>query len=463
VTLFARHTVAPLDADSFALDLAHELAHRVSGLAIRDAKAGAALVDAKDPSRALRLADLVVRPDDLAAFADAVAGSRPDLDAVTAYREALVAVVARVDPYATVRTTAALDERLGALDQAPAGLGISWEPSPPGVRVLEVASGSPAAKARIRPGDVIVVADGVSLAGLGVDAVRALLRGPEGTWMRLAVRAPSGAERDVVVVRRPFVFPAVRVTRAPGGVTVIAIANLTENAPAEMREALARNVPRPFRGAGVVLDLRDDSGGRVAGAYELANLLVRDGFLFRGLAADGREAARAEADPAAKWDRVPLVVLIDATTLSAAEVLAAALRDADRALLVGERSGGKGIGQRKFDLPRAQSLFVSTLRLDTASGRTIQGYGVLPHVRIVPGPADPMASTPSRQPYLWRDLAREADAPPLVVRADRVCIGRSADPPLAAALAILAEWKRSPEGTLLDAARRAFPAGDDTP
>ena len=458
VTLFCRETVAPLDADSFALDLARELVGRVPRLLIRAIDGRPALVDDLEPDRPLPLtADVADRPDALAAFADGVASRRPGLDAVGAYREALSAVVRRVDPYASVEPVRVYDEQISRLEKRTVGIGIAWNPTPEGALVVEVVARSPAARAGLRPGDRIVAVDGASLAGREAESIHSLLGGPEGSRASLTVRGTTGRDRAVRVTRKDVAFPAVHAEMLAGGVLLLRVSNFTEAAPGEMREALCRHAPPFGRSAGVILDLRGNTGGHLTGAYDLANLFVPTGFLFRGVASDGREAVRADADRGT-WNRMPLVVLVDGLTMSAAEILAAALADADRALIVGGRTGGKGVAQREINLPLGQALYVSILRIETASRRTLQGYGLWPHVEVAGGTGAAASEGSGRQPYLWLDAARAHPGPRIAIPAAEVeAETGTSDAPLAVAQAALAAWNADRSLTLLQAARWAYP------
>ena len=458
VTLFCRATIAPLDADSFAFDLARELAGRVPGLRVRAIDGRPALVDDLGPDRPLPLAaDLADRPEALAEFADGVAWRRPGLDAVAAYREALSAVVGRIDPYASVEPLRVYDEQVNRLEKRVVGIGIAWNPTPEGALVVEVVPRSPAARAGLRPGDRIVAVDGASLAGRDAEAIHSLLGGSEGSRARLTVRGTNNRDRAIRVTRKDVAFPAVHAEALAGGVLLLRLSNFTEAAPGEMRAALRQHAPPLARNAGVILDLRGNTGGHLTGAYDLANLFVTEGFLFRGVASDGREAVRAQADRGT-WDREPLVVLIDGLTMSAAEILAGALADADRALLVGDRTGGKGVAQREIDLPLGQALTVSILRIETASRRTLQGYGLWPHVEVAGETGDGAPGASVRQPYLWLDAVAAHPGPRLAISAAKVESDTgTGDAPLAVARAALAAWNRDRSLTLLQAARQAFP------
>jgi carboxyl-terminal processing protease len=257
-----------------------------------------------------------------------------------------------------------------------------------GLQVVAPLEGSPAAKAGLRPRDRIAELCGAactSAQGLEPDAAAALLRGPVGSVVTLTVlRDGWAAPRAFALTRAVVRAPAVRVGRLAGGLAVARVAELTEGAAAELSERLvqlARESGAPP--TGLVLDLRNNPGGVVDEAVAVAGLWLDGGdvVVLRGRGDENvvRLAAQPGGDVA-----LPLVVLVDAGSASAAEIVAGALQDRRRALVVGENTFGKGAAQSVFDLPGGAGVRLTTAHYTTPSGRAIEGAGIAPDV-AVPG------------------------------------------------------------------------------
>jgi len=239
--------------------------------------------------------------------------------------------------------------------------------------VISPIEGSPAWNLGIRPGDVITRIDGAASASLTVEEVASRLRGPEGTHVQITVEregeeAPReySIEREVIVTKSvPYAF------MLENHVGYLRLANFSENSGAEVKAAMER-----LRASGatrVLLDLRSNPGGLLDQAVDVVEQLVRSGTLVvqtRGRArGQTNRYYSAEQRPQLDW---PVVVLVDGGSASAAEIVAGALQDLDRALIVGETSFGKGTVQSLYPLKgRSVALKLTTAKYYTPSGRSI--------------------------------------------------------------------------------------------
>jgi carboxyl-terminal processing protease len=253
------------------------------------------------------------------------------------------------------------------------GIGISVAVRDNYPTVISPIEGSPAWTLGIRPGDVIVKIDGVSSAGLAVDEVANRLRGEPGTKVKITVhREGESEDQDYTVERKIIVTKAVPYSFVAEGHTgYVRLANFSENSGAEVRAAMDR-----LREAGVnrmVLDLRANPGGLLDQAVDVVEQLVKPNILVvytrgRAKGQDNRYYS-SERRPQLDW---PVVVLVDPATASASEIVAGALQDLDRALVVGETSFGKGSVQSVFPLRgRNAALKLTTAKYYTPSGRSI--------------------------------------------------------------------------------------------
>jgi carboxyl-terminal processing protease len=263
------------------------------------------------------------------------------------------------------------------------GVGLWLRPGDGGVDVGSVAPGSPAATSGAQPGDRVVSVDGVVVPADGIAAVSdaaARLRGRPGTTVNLVV-ARAGASRTLTMVRRDFGTEDVTLTRLRGGVTIVKVAAFSRGVGREVRQGLAADPSAHARG--VVLDLRDDPGGLLDEAVETASDFLDGGpvvsYERRGQPAQTLSAL-TPGDTA-----TPLVVLVDRGTASAAEIVAAALQDRSRAVVVGSRTFGKGSVQEPTKLSDGSAIELTVGRYLTPSGRSLDGVGVDPDVLVPDG------------------------------------------------------------------------------
>jgi carboxyl-terminal processing protease len=219
---------------------------------------------------------------------------------------------------------------------------------------------SPAGDAGIAPGDTILAIDGQTTEGLSMDDVMLLLPGKAGSTVRLRVRpAASPDDRDVEIVRRVVRTPSVRGGRQDARglwtdylfdprdrIGYVRIAWMARDVPERVEKALKELSAKAMRG--LILDLRNNSGGLFRAAVETADLFLDSGLIVSTLGRDGPEEAE-EATPGGYLD-FPMAVLVDRGTASSAEILAAALQDNGRAVLFGERTFGKALVQELFPL-----------------------------------------------------------------------------------------------------------------
>jgi carboxyl-terminal processing protease len=232
---------------------------------------------------------------------------------------------------------------------------------------------APAHRAGLRYGDKIVEVNGTSMLGKSFSEVRNFLRGPQGTTAKLVVeRLGSGARETVEIVRdavpQPsiseiyMIRPGVGYMRMNGG--------FNQTTHSEFAQGL-----RELKAAGMqqlIMDLRDNGGGLVSQAYRVANTFLNDGQVV--FTQRGRIEGVSERYPAQNRnpDKSPVVILVNPNTASASEILAGALQDHDRALIVGENTFGKGLVQNPFILDQGTMLLLTIAKYETPSGRLIQ-------------------------------------------------------------------------------------------
>jgi carboxyl-terminal processing protease len=256
------------------------------------------------------------------------------------------------------------------------GIGVTVAEDPAGLRVMQVFDGSPARRAGIRTGDLIVRAEGESLKGKDSAAATALIKGPSGTDVRVTVRR-DGKDRDLTLTRSQVTVPVVASTlREVCGqkIGVVALSQFSSGAHAEVYAAIERLEKRGAEA--FVFDLRGNGGGLVDEAQLVASAFLPDGKVVttRGRSVPER-TLEATGSPVVDED-TPVVVLVDRGTASASEIVAGALQDRDRATIVGTRTFGKGVFQEIIELTNGGALDITAGQYFTPKGRNLGGRGV---------------------------------------------------------------------------------------
>ncbi|MDO9708428.1 S41 family peptidase [Paracraurococcus lichenis] len=245
------------------------------------------------------------------------------------------------------------------------------------VRIAAVTPGSPAAEAGLRLGDRVLEVDGEPLSARDLAAAAALLEGPAGT--EVALRVERGRRRFNVLLLRSTVAPETVHVQRQDEILWLRLDGFSSATDLRLAEALTEAF-RPAGPRGVVLDLRGNRGGLLGQAVAVASAFLPDGVVAM---TSGRhpDAARTYVAGGPDLARgLPLVVLVDGRTASAAEIVAAALSDRGRGVVVGSATTGKGLIQAVVPLPNGGELLVTWSRVLAPRGWPIQGLGVLPAV-----------------------------------------------------------------------------------
>ncbi len=281
------------------------------------------------------------------------------------------------------------------------GIGLEVTDNDGLLQVVSPIDGTPAARAGLKPGDLITSVDGKTIEGLSLQEAVAEMRGPPGTTLRLTVkREGQDAPLEFTLTRQIVHVPAVT-SRLLGDIGVIRISEFTEQANPGLRAALRKlKVESGGHLRGIVLDLRNDPGGLLDQAIAVSNDFLDHGDIVSTRGRRSRDDQNWSAAPGANVaGKMPVVVLIDNGTASAAEIVAGALQDNRRALVLGTQSFGKGSVQTLIPLDGNGAVRLTTARYYTPSGRSIQGLGITPNVEV----------HASRKPQAHFGPAHEAD------------------------------------------------------
>jgi carboxyl-terminal processing protease len=281
------------------------------------------------------------------------------------------------------------------------GLGIEVSEDSGLIKVISPIDDTPAAKAGIKPGDIITALDGKTVLGLSLaDAVQRM-RGAPNTRIVLTIKR-SGIDKpiEVALMREIIHIQVVKSRLEPDNIGYIRLSQFTEQADASIKQAVAK---MRQQGGGklnaLVLDLRNDPGGLLDQAVAVASNFVGQGEIVSTRARHPDQSQRWDAKGADIIPGIPMVVLVNNGSASSSEIVAGALQDHRRAVLLGERTFGKGSVQTVIPLPGNGAMRLTTARYYTPSGRSIQGLGIAPDVKV--------AETRNPEPHFGPE--READ------------------------------------------------------
>ncbi|MBA3054229.1 MAG: S41 family peptidase [Sphingomonadales bacterium] len=307
---------------------------------------------------------------------------------------AIDGMLASLDPHSGYLEGASLQRLDTMIEGNYQGLGLSVVGDDGAVKVVSPMRGSPAAQAGVKAGDYITHLDGKLIYGLDLDESVARMRGAAGTNIRLTIfRAGRDEPFDITVTRGVISLEPVS-SKLTDNIGVITVNEFSADVGNYVNQAITA-FKRESGGklAGIVLDLRQNPGGSLDEAVALSDLFLSSGEIVsqRGRLASENEYYRAETmfrGDAAKG--LPVIVLIDAGSASASEIVAGALQDQHRGLIMGERSFGKGSVQSMIRLDKTHAVKLTTARYFTPSGRSVQEGGIEPDIRV-PQISDPDA------------------------------------------------------------------------
>ena len=298
--------------------------------------------------------------------------------------------------------------------------------------IISPIEGSPAARAGIEPGDVIKRVDGVEISTLEFDEAVARMQGPGGSEVTLVVER-RGRELTFRIRRAKYEVKAVEGELLEDGVALRQAARVRRGRRPTLEkllDQLSRARRRKGGIKGLVLDMRRNPGGLLDQGIRVADLFIADGLIVKTVGKGGHVMDEAKAHSRGTWSGFPMIVVVDGATASAAEIVAGALQDHGRAVVLGTQTFGKGSVQTVIDLDgcggKPCGLKLTVARYYTPKGRSIQGQGITPNV-VVDATAPPGRSD-GRRP-----AARARSTQAAQERAGREGAGRQAPRRLPAA------------------------------
>ena len=324
---------------------------------------------------------------------------------------AIDGMLSSLDPHSSYLTGATMQRLNTMIDGNYSGLGLSVVMDDGAVKVVSPMRGSPAEAAGLKAGDYITHLDGKLIYGGDLDDAVSQMRGESGSKIRLTIFRPGrDAPFDVTVTRGVIKLEAVT-WELKDGVGVITVNEFSHDVGNDVNKGI-EDLRRQAGGKlqGFILDLRSNPGGELEEAVGLSDLFLTKGDIVsqRGRNASEDEYFKAESMfPGDAAKGLPLIVLIDAGSASASEIVAGALQDQHRAVIMGERSFGKGSVQSLFflDRSRTSAVKITTARYYTPLGRSVQEGGINPDIRV-PQLTDPDAARRSQLSVRESDLRR---------------------------------------------------------
>lgn len=279
------------------------------------------------------------------------------------------------------------------------GLGIEISITNGILTIISPIEDTPAWNAGIKPGDKVVAIDGQSTKGFTLVEASALLKGKKGSKIVLSV-VRDGQEKplDISIVRGNVKIRSVKPTNLDDGYMYVKITSFIENTSGDLEKALAAfKKTNNGKFEGLLIDLRRNPGGLLEQAIKVSDLFIKDGIIVSTIGRDPKNKEVSMASKKAAYADVPIVVLINEFSASASEIVSGALQDNKRAVIVGERSFGKGSVQSVIKLGDGSGLKLTIARYYTPSGVSIQSEGIHPDIEIEDVDAEAFAKAVSKQ------------------------------------------------------------------
>ena len=316
-----------------------------------------------------------------------------------------------LDPHSSYLTAKSFDDMRVQTRGEFGGLGIEVTMENGFVKVVSPIDDTPAAAAGLEPGDYITHLDGEAVLGLNLSDAVEKMRGKVGTSISLTIRRKDVAEPfDVELTRAVITIKSVRF-RAIGDIGYVRITTFNEQTTSGLHAAIA-SLKEELGGNlhGYVIDLRNNPGGLLQEAIDVSDTFLEQGEIVSTRGRNLDDSSRSNAQPGDNTDGAPVVVLINGGSASASEIVAGALQDHSRAIILGTQSFGKGSVQTIIPLPGHGAMRLTTARYYTPSGRSIQAKGVTPDIIVEAAKIEKTAQRSNRREADLRGRLDNPDA-----------------------------------------------------
>jgi len=291
------------------------------------------------------------------------------------------------------------------------GLGIEVTMENGFVKVVSPIDDTPADKAGLQPEDLIISVDGFSIVGLTLNEAVDKLRGPIGSNVKITVQRAQDEPFEVDIIRDEIKIRSVR-SRLYDSVGYVRITTFSEQTSPGLQKALDDLQAESGDGlTGLVLDLRNNPGGLLSEAIRVSDAFLQEGEIVSTRGRGESDIQHAYARPGDISDGLPIVVLINSGSASASEIVAGALKDHRRAIVMGTRSFGKGSVQTITPMPGHGAMRLTTARYFTPSGVSIQAKGITPDIEVALARIEKLEGGPVREEDLRGALDSKEDSP----------------------------------------------------
>lgn len=337
--------------------------------------------------------------DELRTFADVYnqirSGYVEDIDDSTLLEYAIQGMLMGLDPHSVYLTEDAFEGLQEATTGEFTGLGIEVGMEDGYVKIISPIDGSPAAAAGLQSGDVILKLGTVPVKGMSLGEAISEMRGPAGSEIQLSIGRPGESQPfEVTLIRDLIKMASVRQRWLEPGYGYIRIAQFQSNTGDDVAASLKKLMDEESL-KGLVLDLRNNPGGVLRASVDVAGIFLDGGNVVYTQGRLPNSDASFDAQALDSTEGTPLVVLINAGSASASEIVAGALQDHGRAVVMGTRSFGKGSVQTILPLSKSRAVKLTTARYFTPNGRSIQAEGIQPDIEVERATVTAYRNTPA--------------------------------------------------------------------
>ncbi|MDX1804256.1 MAG: S41 family peptidase [Alcanivorax sp.] len=393
---------------------------------------------AADPELDQQARDQGVPVDELRAFAEVMERIHSSyiekVDDRQLLESAIRGMLYELDPHSNYLTPDQFKDLQVTTTGEFGGVGIEVTMENGFIKVVTPVDGSPAGKAGIKSGDLILKIDDTFVKGLTLNEAVELMRGKIGSRIRLLVlREGDEKPHEVTLKRERIQIHSVSARLLQPGMGYLRISQFQNNTGDDARKAL-KQLQAKGELKGLILDLRNNPGGVLNGAVEVSDLFLDKGLVVYTQGRDPSSRNDFNATPGDMLNGAPLVVLVNGGTASASEIVSGALQDHSRAIIVGSRTFGKGSVQTVLPLSGNRALKLTTARYYTPKGRSIQAEGITPDIPVEVTKVEVRHDQQLREADLPRHLNNENGKQDDASPANKLALQ---DYPLSQALAIL--------------------------
>lgn len=307
-----------------------------------------------------------------------------EIDDKTLLENAIVGLLAELDPHSAFLREESFLELQEQTSGEFGGIGIEVGVENGFIKIISPIDDTPASRAGLEPGDIIIKLNDESVQGMGLDEAIDIMRGEKGTELTITVaRENSDGPLDFTLKRDIIKVVSVRHRWLEPGYAYVRVAQFQNNTAVEFTKALSKlKKDQDNELKGLIIDLRNNPGGLLPASVEIADALIEEGVI---VSTEGRTPSSNQkfmATPGDELAGLPIVVLINSGSASASEIVAGALQDHRRAVVIGTESFGKGSVQKVLPLDDGRAIKLTTARYFTPSGRSIQAMGIEPDIEV---------------------------------------------------------------------------------